>query len=142
VTGRIKHFISAFGEHVIGSEVEHALEQAVAAHGGKVREFTVAPQVNPREGGLPYHEWFVAFDEAPADLEDFTATVDRALQAKNVYYQDLISGGILRHCVLRALPSDAFITYMKSVGKLGGQNKVPRLMNDRSVADKLVASSQ
>ena len=142
VTGRIKHFISAFGEHVIGSEVEYALEQAVAAHGGKVREFTVAPQVSPGEGGLPYHEWFVAFDEAPADLEAFTATVDRALQAKNVYYQDLITGGILRNCVLRALPNDAFITYMKSVGKLGGQNKVPRLMNDRSVADKLVASNQ
>lgn len=139
VSGRIKHFISAFGEHVIGSEVEYALEQAVKAHGGKVREFTVAPQVNPAEGGLPYHEWFVAFDEQPADLEAFTATVDRALQAKNVYYQDLISGGILRNCVLRVLPSDAFITYMKSVGKLGGQNKVPRLMNDRSVADKLAA---
>ncbi len=106
-----------------------------------MREFTVAPQVNPAEGGLPYHEWFVAFDEQPADLEAFTATVDRALQAKNVYYQDLISGGILRNCVLRVLPSDAFITYMKSEGKLGGQNKVPRLMNDRSVADKLATSN-
>ena len=141
VTGRIKHFISAFGEHVIGSEVEYALDQAVSAQGGKVREFTVAPQVNPAEGGLPYHEWFIAFDQAPSDLQAFALSLDLALQNKNSYYHDLISSGILRPCVVRALGSDSFITYMRSVGKLGGQNKVPRLMNDRSVADKLAASN-
>jgi hypothetical protein len=122
--------------------VEHALDQAVSAQGGKVREFTVAPQVNPSEGGLPYHEWFIAFDQAPADLQAFALSLDLALQNKNSYYHDLISSGILRPCMVRALGSDSFITYMRSVGKLGGQNKVPRLMNDRSVADKLATSSQ
>jgi len=136
VTGRIKHFISAFGEHVIGAEVEHALKQAVEAHGGKVREFTVAPQVNPAEG-LPYHEWFVAFDEMPGDVGAFTATVDAALAKKNSYYNDLIEGGVLKACELRCMSQDAFIQYMKSVGKLGGQNKVPRLTNDRKIADAL-----
>ncbi len=139
VTGRVKHFISAFGEHVIGEEVEHALLSVANAKGIRIVEFTVAPQVNPIEGGLPYHEWFVSFENVPADLEAFVLEVDKALQMKNIYYQDLIQGGILRTLKMNAMPADAFIKYMKSQGKLGGQNKVPRLSNDRKIADVLAA---
>ena len=139
VTGRIKHFISAFGEHVIGSEVEYAMDQALIQHGGLVREFTVAPNVNPSEGGLPYHEWLVEFDALPKDLAAFAATLDTGMRTKNVYYDDLIVGSVLRPCVLRSLGPESFIRYMKSEGKLGGQNKVPRLTNDRKIAEALLA---
>jgi hypothetical protein len=138
VTGRIKHFISAFGEHVIGSEVEAALQEAAQPSQMEVIEFTVAPQVNPSDAKLPYHEWFIATDAPPADLVAFAKSLDDALQKRNVYYKDLISGQILRPAVVRFVAPDAFQQYMKSIGKLGGQNKVPRLMNDRSVADALL----
>ncbi|MFN4299635.1 MAG: GH3 auxin-responsive promoter family protein [Thermaurantimonas sp.] len=137
VSGRIKHFISAFGEHVIGSEVEYAISQAIKTHGGRVNEFTVAPQVTPPEGGLPYHEWWIEFDELPADMSAFALTLDQAMQDKNVYYKDLITGKILRPAVIRMLPKNAFNQYMKSIGKLGGQNKLPRLSNDRKIAVQL-----
>ncbi|MCB9315228.1 MAG: GH3 auxin-responsive promoter family protein [Lewinellaceae bacterium] len=137
VSGRIKHFISAFGEHVIGKEVEEALLPVANAMGVRIVEFTVAPQVNPPEGGLPYHEWFIEFDTPPADLPEFTAAVDQAMREQNIYYDDLITGNVLRPLVIRALPRDAFREYMKTQGKLGGQNKVPRLANDRKIADAL-----
>ena len=138
VTGRIKHFISAFGEHVIGKEVELAMEEAAGKHGARVREFTVAPQVTPAEGGLPYHEWFVDFAEAPADEVTFARDLDAAMVKQNIYYQDLINGGILRPLKLSPTRPDAFRDYMRSQGKLGGQNKVPRLSNDRKIADQLI----
>jgi hypothetical protein len=134
VTGRVKHFISAFGEHVIGKEVEEALLPVASAAGVRIVEFTVAPQVNPPEGGLPYHEWFVEFDNRPADLEAFAARVDAAMRQQNIYYDDLLAGNILRPLKIKALRRDAFREYMKSEGKLGGQNKVPRLANDRKIA--------
>ncbi|PWG79265.1 GH3 auxin-responsive promoter family protein, partial [Pararcticibacter amylolyticus] len=137
VSGRIKHYISAFGEHVIGEEVEYALMTAAAESGAEISEFTVAPQVNAPEGGLPYHEWFVEFAKLPADLEGFSQKVDALLQKKNIYYQDLIEGKILRPLVIRPLREDAFRNFMKAEGKLGGQNKVPRLSNDRRIADAL-----
>ncbi|MFD1255766.1 GH3 auxin-responsive promoter family protein [Mucilaginibacter terrae] len=137
VSGRIKHYISAFGEHVIGEEVEHALMSVAREEGIDVVEFTVAPQVNPTEGGLPYHEWFVEFGKAPADIPAFAQKVDKALQQKNIYYFDLIEGNILRPLVVRSLQPDSFINFMRSQGKLGGQNKVPRLSNDRKIADAL-----
>ncbi|MGB0357146.1 MAG: GH3 auxin-responsive promoter family protein [Flavobacteriaceae bacterium] len=136
VTGRIKHFISAFGEHVIGKEVERAMQETLDAHRARVTEFTVAPQVTPKDG-LPHHEWWIAFDKQPKDLAIFAATLDKAMCRQNAYYDDLISGGVLRPLVIRALPKDAFEQYMKSVGKLGGQNKTPRLTNDRKMADAL-----
>ncbi|OYU95018.1 MAG: hypothetical protein CFE21_11965 [Bacteroidetes bacterium B1(2017)] len=139
VTGRIKHYISAFGEHVIGEEVEFAILSVAKKYGVSIIEFTVAPQVNPPEGGLPYHEWFVSFENEPTDLAGFSAEVDIALQTKNIYYQDLIKGSILQALKIRTLAPDAFIHYMKSQGKLGGQNKVPRLSNDRKIADLLSA---
>ncbi|MBL7774371.1 MAG: GH3 auxin-responsive promoter family protein [Saprospiraceae bacterium] len=140
VSGRIKHFISAFGEHVIGKEVEEALLPVAREAGAHIVEFTVAPQVNPPEGGLPYHEWLIEFDTPPADLPAFAARVDAAMREQNIYYDDLITGGVLRPLVIRSLQRDAFRDYMKSQGKLGGQNKVPRLANDRKIADALLGT--
>jgi hypothetical protein len=137
VTGRIKHYISAFGEHVIGEEVEQSLMSVAKEVGVDVVEFTVAPQVNPSAGQLPYHEWFIEFGSAPADLKAFALKVDKALQKKNIYYFDLIEGNILQPLIIQSLQKDAFINYMRSQGKLGGQNKVPRLANDRKIADVL-----
>jgi hypothetical protein len=139
VTGRIKHFTSAFGEHVIAEEVEKAMSQAQKDFGWKVSEFHVAPQLEPVEG-LPYHEWLVEFEEIPdhEGLEKGRASIDKAMQAQNPYYKDLISGNILQTLKIAPLEKGSFNNYMKSVGRLGGQNKVPRLGNDRKVADKLV----
>jgi hypothetical protein len=137
VTGRIKHFISAFGEHVIGEEVEKAMKQTIREFPEvEIVEFTVAPQVNPT-AGLPLHEWYVEFATPPADLDSFAKALNLHLQQFNVYYDDLISGNILRPLKVIPLQSDAFREFMKSEGKLGGQNKVPRLANDRKIADKL-----
>jgi hypothetical protein len=137
VTGRIKHFISAFGEHVIGEEVEQAILSVANEEGVEITEFTVAPQVNPPVGELPYHEWFVEFANEPKDLKAFSEKVDLALQKKNIYYFDLIEGKILQKLVIRSLKKDAFVDYMRAEGKLGGQNKVPRLSNDRKLAEVL-----
>ncbi len=137
VTGRIKHFISAFGEHVIGKEVEASMIKACDQTGAEVVEFTVAPQVNGGEGNLPYHEWFVEFSKEPSNLEDFAKIIDIEMQTQNVYYQDLIKGKILGPIVLSRLKRGAFVGYMKSIGKLGGQNKIPRLSNDRKIADEV-----
>ncbi|MEH6306624.1 GH3 auxin-responsive promoter family protein [Olivibacter sp. CPCC 100613] len=137
VTGRIKHFISAFGEHVIGEEVEFALMQVAKEEGVEVTEFTVAPQVNPPVGELPYHEWFIEFGKQPVDIERFRSKLDRALQQKNTYYFDLIEGRVLQPLVIRSMKKNTFVDYMRSLGKLGGQNKLPRLSNDRVIAEKI-----
>ncbi len=138
VTGRIKHFISAFGEHVIGEEVEKAMKFTMAKFPGvELVEFTVAPEVTPSEG-LPHHEWLIEFARAPDDLEAFSRELDEQLRHLNVYYDDLIAGNILRTLRIRSMRKNAFIDYMKSVGKLGGQNKVPRLSNDRDIASSLI----
>lgn len=136
VSGRIKHFTSAFGEHVIAYEVEQALKFALENHGGSVREFHVAPQVNPTQG-LPYHEWLIEFEEKPTDLVRFSEAIDKKMQTLNPYYFDLRDGNILKEVVVNSLPKDSFNNYMKSKGKLGGQNKIPRLANDRKIADYL-----
>ena len=136
VTGRIKHFISAFGEHVIGEEVEAALLQVANDQNVRVIEFTVAPMIAQNKG-KSYHEWFIEFENLPQDLEDFSKKVDDRLRNKNVYYDDLITGNILERLIIRPVKKNGFIAYMKSVGKLGGQNKVARLSNDRILADQL-----
>ena len=137
VTGRIKHFISAFGEHVIGEEVEKAMQQTLKKFPeAEIVEFTVAPQVTPSEG-LPHHEWFIEFSKPPHNLSAFSLALDNHLRGLNVYYDDLITGNILKTLHITALPKNAFIDYMKSLGKLGGQNKVPRLSNDRKIAQYL-----
>jgi phenylacetate-coenzyme A ligase PaaK-like adenylate-forming protein len=136
VTGRIKHFISAFGEHVIGKEVEKALNDAIKDTAINISEFTVAPQVNATSG-LPYHEWFIEFEDAPENLEAFAATVDANMQTQNIYYFDLIKGKILRPLIIRKVKKGGFHAYMKSIGKFGGQNKIPQLSDDRKIASVL-----
>ena len=138
VSGRVKHFISAFGEHVIGKEVEQAILEAGEKHALSISEFTVAPQVNPSSGELPYHEWFIEFGDAPADLKQFAADIDAAMQKQNIYYKDLRDGKVLQSLKIFPLKKDSFRAYMESQGKLGGQNKVPRLANDRKIANQLL----
>lgn len=136
VSGRIKHYISAFGEHVIGKEVEEALKEAMENTAVRVNEFTVAPQITPKDG-LPYHEWFIEFENEPEDIAAFSLRIDDAMRKQNVYYDDLITGNVLRKLVVTKVSKNGFQEYMKSIGKLGGQNKIPRLSNDRTIADKL-----
>jgi hypothetical protein len=133
VSGRIKHYISAFGEHVIGKEVEAALKEAMEGTDVRVNEFTVAPQIIPNSG-LPYHEWLIEFENQPENLEEFALKIDTAMRKQNVYYDDLIVGNVLRTLVITKVPKNGFQEYMKSIGKLGGQNKLPRLSNDRTIA--------
>ena len=138
VSGRIKHFISAFGEHVIGEEVEYSLMKPAAEAGIHITEFTVAPMIS-QDQGKSYHEWFVEFGSVPADLDAFALAVNENLRTKNIYYNDLITGNILQPLRIRTVRRNGFIDYMKAIGKLGGQNKVPRLSNDRKLADDLDA---
>lgn len=136
VTGRIKHFISAFGEHVIGEEVEQALMKTAGEENIHITEFTVAPMVQ-NGNGKSYHEWFIEFENKPPDMNEFIERLDRNMRSKNIYYDDLISGHILQTLKVTPIRKNGFIDYMKSIGKLGGQNKVPRLSNDRKVADEI-----
>ncbi|WP_299332783.1 GH3 auxin-responsive promoter family protein [uncultured Psychroserpens sp.] len=138
VSGRIKHFISAFGEHVIGKEVEQALQESVQDNSTSISEFTVAPQINP-DSGLPYHEWFIEFENEPDNLSVLAKAIDRSLQQQNSYYYDLIVGKVLQPLKITPIKKNGFQDYMKSIGKLGGQNKIPRLSNDRTIADALHA---
>lgn len=137
VSGRIKHFISAFGEHVIGEEVEYSLMKTAEEENVHITEFTVGPMIEQGEG-KSYHEWFVEFENQPNDLDSFRMKVDQKLRQKNIYYDDLIKGNILQPLKLNVVKKNGFIDYMKSIGKLGGQNKVPRLSNDRKVANELM----
>jgi len=136
VSGRIKHFISAFGEHVIAKEIEAALQEAVKGTDVQINEFTVAPQITPKQG-LSYHEWFIEFEKEPDNLTDFAQKIDANLVKQNSYYKDLIIGKVLQPLKITKVKSNGFQDYMKSIGKLGGQNKLPRLANDRKIADKL-----
>ena len=140
VSGRIKHYISAFGEHVIGKEVESALQEAIIGTTIRINEFTVAPQITPKEG-LPYHEWFIEFDSdasgEPENMDAFAEALDDAMRKQNIYYDDLIVGNVLRKVVVTKVVKNGFQDYMKSIGKLGGQNKIPRLSNDRNIVDLL-----
>lgn len=137
VSGRIKHFISAFGEHVIGKEVEQALKEALKNTNIQVSEFTVAPQINP-VSGLPYHEWFIEFENEPGNVSELIQKIETSLQTQNSYYLDLITGKVLQQLKITQVKKNGFQDYMKSIGKLGGQNKIPRLSNDRKIADALV----
>ena len=137
VSGRIKHFISAFGEHVIAKEVEEAMQEATNKTNSRITEFTVAPQITPEGEQLPYHEWFVEFEKEPENLQQFSEILDKSMQKQNSYYLDLIDGKILQQLKINKIPENGFQQYMKSIGKLGGQNKLPRLANDRKIAEFL-----
>ena len=136
VSGRTKHFTSAFGEHVIAFEVEEAMKATVEKFPAQITEFHLAPEVNPSEG-LPYHEWLIEFEKEPENLDDFRKNLDDEMRKRNSYYDDLISGKILQPLIITALKKKAFQDFAKSEGKLGGQNKIPRLANDRKIADFL-----
>lgn len=136
VSGRIKHYISAFGEHVIANEVENAMKEAVNSTNIVINEFTVAPQITPASG-LPYHEWLIEFEKEPENMEAFAETIDNSMRKQNIYYDDLITGNVLRKVVITKVSKNGFQDYMKSQGKLGGQNKIPRLSNNRDIADNL-----
>ncbi len=136
VSGRIKHFLSAFGEHVIAEEVENSMKIATKDHGVTIREFTVAPNINPKEG-LPCHEWYIEFETQPRDIKAFSKTLETEMLNQNIYYKDLIYGSIIKPLEVISVKKGGFNDYMRSVGRLGGQNKVPRLSNDRKIADKL-----
>ncbi|AII52904.1 GH3 auxin-responsive promoter family protein [Hymenobacter sp. APR13] len=141
VSGRIKHFLSAFGEHVIGEEVEQTLREAMRQHPeAEVVEFTVAPRVSDDPAVPSRHEWLVEFAHPPHNPAAFAAALDAGLRQRNTYYDDLLAGNILAPLLLTPLPAGAFQRYMKSQGKLGGQNKVPRLSNDRTLAEGLLSS--
>jgi len=136
VTGRVKHYISAFGEHVIAEEVEEALMKAAESENVKITEFTVAPNISTTDE-KSFHEWYIEFENFPKNLDRFAKKIDHNLRKKNIYYDDLIKGNILQPLKIQVLQKNAFINYMKSVGKLGGQNKVPRLSNDRKLVSAL-----
>ncbi len=136
VSGRTKHYISAFGEHVIVEEVESAILNAASEENIHLTEFTVAPYVS-KDKGKSYHEWFIEFENLPADVDKFAKKIDDNLRLKNVYYDDLITGNILQPLKITLVQKNGFVNYMKSIGKLGGQNKVARLSNDRKIADAL-----
>jgi len=139
VSGRTKHYTSAFGEHVIAFEVEEAMKSCISKHPTQITEFHLAPQVNPENGELPYHEWFIEFEKEPEDVEAFKNTLDQEMRQRNSYYDDLISGKVLQPLKITSLQKNAFQEYAKSQGKLGGQNKIPRLANDRKIGDFLTS---
>ena len=139
VKGRTKHFISAFGEHVIGQEVEKAFASALIKHQLPIDEFTVAPMIDPKDGGLPYHEWHM--EVAPTiDLKEFSNTLDQEMQKANFHYKELVEGKVIRPLQLVKLHPGSFARYQKSLGKLGGQNKVARLSNDRKIVEAITSS--
>ena len=137
VSGRLKHFTSAFGEHVITQEVEESMNNTISVISAEIKEFHVAPNINP-EKGLPSHQWFIEFSKEPEDMSLFEKTLDFELQEKNSYYKDLVDGAVLKQLEVIKIKKSGFNDYMSSIGKLGGQNKTPRLSNDRSIADKLI----
>ena len=136
VTGRIKQFLSAFGEHVISEEVEKALNKTLKNSGVIVKEFTVAPQIHPKQG-LPHHDWYIDFEVPPENIKAFAIELDNQMRRLNIYYNDLVSGGIVKPLIVKRTKPDNFKNYMRTIGKLGGQNKVPRLSNDRKIVDQL-----
>src|SRR5690606_18996512 len=138
VSGSVKHFISAFGEHVTGNEVEEAMHKAISEFNFSITEFTVAPLITPSDENLPYHEWLIEFENSPENLQKVAQFIDEEMQKQNSYYFDLIEGKVLQPLKISPLQKNSFQNYMKSEGKLGGQNKVPRLSNDRKIADALL----
>jgi len=136
ITGRVQHFISAFGEHVINSEVEQALAESLKKHGGEIIGFTVCPEIN-KDSGAPGHDWFIEFNKEPEDMRVFSVFLDQSLRSKNIYYNDLVGGKIIRPLNVFRLKRGAFNKYMDSVGRLGGQNKCPQISNDRKIGNYL-----
>ena len=127
---------SAFGENVISEEVEQSISELCKEKNIDIIEFTVAPMINP-QNGLPYHEWWIEFDNSKLDFEDISNCLDKKMQKKNIYYKDLVKGNVLNRLKIVEVKKGVFNLYMKSLGKFGGQNKVPKLSNDRNFVEGL-----
>jgi len=136
ITGRIKHYISAFGEHVISKEVETALDLCLTKFGGEVFSFTVCPNISPKNG-LPHHDWFIEFIKKPTNFSSFCEYLDTSLRKQNIYYNDLVKNNIIKPLVVNCVKVGSFNNYMKSIDKLGGQNKCPSISNDRKIGNFL-----
>ena len=136
VTGRINQSLSAFGEHVILKEVELSVEKAVYKTGLMVKEFTVAPKFKSKISPAR-HEWFIEFENSLVDTKVFAKELDIELRNQNKYYRDLVEGKIIAKPEIRKIVKDGFKKYMKSVGKLGGQNKIPKISSNRKIVDQL-----
>ena len=137
VTGRYKHFISAFGEHVIASEVEQSLAETSNFFNVIISEFTVAPKLE-NAGNLPCHEWCIEVEKGDFNMEEFSKSLNSAVCNKNIYYRDLIEGKVLKELEIVVVKKGAFKNYMKAKGKLGGQNKIPRLSNNRELIEAVL----
>jgi hypothetical protein len=138
VTGRTRNFINAFGEELIVENAEKAISIACHRCNVSINEFTAAPVYYDQKNGA--HEWLIEFEVPPGDLGFFTDTLDNALKSLNSDYEakryhDLLLG----EPVIRVLPSGTFYRWLKSKGKLGGQNKVPRLANERKYVEEILA---
>ena len=138
VTGRTKHYLSTFGEHVIVEEVDKALDKACKKFNNvQIVEYTVGPKIINRKG-KSHHEWLIEFKKTPKNIYLFEKEIDKNLQSLNPYYNDLIKDGVLTTLKIRVMKKKSFINFMKSIGKLGGQNKVPRISNDRKIITKIL----
>jgi hypothetical protein len=139
VSGRLKHFINAFGEEVIVDNSDKAMAIACERTGAVVNDYTAAP-VYFSDKGNGAHEWLVEFEKEPADIARFTYELDSALKSINSDYEAKRHKDIaLGMPVLHVLEKGVFSTWLKSKGKLGGQHKVPRLSNDRKYLDEISA---
>ncbi|GAB4374488.1 MAG: GH3 auxin-responsive promoter family protein [Salibacteraceae bacterium] len=141
VSGRTKHFINVFGEEVIVDNAERALAQACEFCQARVKEYTVAPVfMDNKKAGA--HEWAIEFEKQPEDLEKFCEKLDSALMSVNSDYEAKRKGDrVLRKPMIRAVRPGTFYEWMKQRGKLGGQNKVPRLSNDRKHLEQIIEIS-
>ncbi len=140
VSGRTKHYINAFGEELMVENADSALHKASEATGALVRDYTAAP-VYMSDEGSGAHEWLIEFDQAPDDLENFTLLLDNALKAANSDYEAKRNFDfILKKPIVHAMPSGTFYNWLKHKDKLGGQNKVPRLSNERGLVEELLST--
>lgn len=137
VSGRIRHFMNAFGEEVMVENADHAISIAARETDSVVRDYTAAP-VFYKEKGVGAHEWLIEFEKAPRDLNFFGLALDKALKSLNSDYEAKRQKDIaLRQPEIRVLPPDSFNKWLKSKGKMGGQHKVPRLSNDRKILEEI-----
>jgi hypothetical protein len=138
VSGRVKHFINAFGEEIIIENSDRAIAKACERTGALVNDYTAAPIFfNENQNGA--HEWLIEFDKAPDNLEHFTFELDAALQTLNSDYEAKRYKSIaLRMPEVHAIPINSFTDWLKSKGKLGGQHKIPRLSNDRTILEEIL----
>ncbi len=137
ITGRTKHYINAFGEEIVIDNAEAAIHKACEATGAEVAEYTAAP-VYMKDGEKGAHEWVVEFYKTPADMDDFTRELDKALQEVNSDYEaKRFKDTTLQLPKITVVPGGTFVSWLRSRGTVGGQSKVPRLFNDRTYVDAL-----